>query len=145
MKRMVDITALKFNQGSIIALVLPAFVVDWPWMVIFVGFVLAVGTAWPRAALFKLAYLKLLKPLGILKPQIVPDDPAPHQFAQGLGATCLLTSGVLLLLGYSFAGWLLAWVVVILAGVNLFFNFCAGCFIYFQLDKAGLMSLARGE
>jgi hypothetical protein len=145
MKKMVDTTALKFNQGSIIALALLAFVFDWPWMVIFVGLVLAVGTAWPTAALFKLVYFRLLKPIRILRPQIVPDDPAPHQFAQGLGATCLLTSGVLLLLGYSLAGWLLTWMVVILASVNLFFNFCAGCFIFFQLDKAGLMSFARGE
>jgi hypothetical protein len=26
-----------------------------------------------------------------------------------------------------------------LAGINLFFNFCAGCFVYYQLDKFGLL------
>ena len=145
MNKKVDMTALKFNQASIIALTLAAFIVDWPLTVIFVGLVLAVGTVWPHAALFKLVYFKLFRSRGILKARIVPDDPAPHQFAQGLGATFMVISGVLLLLGYSFAGWLLAWMVVILAGVNLIFNFCVGCFIYFQLDRAGLMSFARGE
>ena len=29
----------------------------------------------------------------------------------------------------------LAFVVIALAAVNLFFGFCAGCFVYFQLQR----------
>ena len=106
----------------------------------FVGLVLAVGTIWPQAALFKPVYFKLLKPARMLRANVVADDPAPHQFAQGVGASCLLaSSGALLILQANTWGWVLAWIVIILAAVNLFFSFCAGCFVYYQLDRFGLM------
>jgi hypothetical protein len=144
MLKKVDTTALKFNQASIIVLTLLGFLLDQPLLVLFVGLALALGTIVPQAALFKQTYLKLLKPAGLLKPNVIDDDPAPHQFAQGVGALFLLaSSAVLLVTGNMALGWTLAWIVIILAGVNLFFGFCAGCFVYLQLDKAGLMPHRR--
>ena len=144
MLKKVDTTALKFNQASIIVLTLLGFLLDQPLLVLFVVLALALGTIVPQAALFKQTYLKLLKPAGLLKPNVIDDDPAPHQFAQGVGALFLLaSSAVLLVTGNMALGWTLAWIVIILAGVNLFFGFCAGCFVYLQLDKAGLMPHRR--
>lgn len=140
MIKKVDTTAIKFNQGSIVGLTLLGFVLNQPYLVLFVGLVLAIGTIWPQAGLFKLVYQKLLKPAGLLKANIIDDDPAPHQFAQGVGALFLLASSSILLgLGNVTVGWVLAWIVIILASINLFFNFCAGCFVYYQLDRFGLM------
>ena len=140
MVKKVDTTALKFNQGSIITLTLLGFLLNQPLLVLFVGLVLAVGTIAPQAALFKQVYLKTLKPRGILKPNIIDDDPAPHQFAQGVGALFLLAaSAFLLAFPGSVAGWTLAWIVIVLAAINVIFNFCAGCFVYFQLDRFGLL------
>jgi hypothetical protein len=144
MAKKVDTTALKFNQASIIAFTLLGFLLNLPVLVLFGGLVLAVGTIVPVAALFKQIYLKALKPAGILKPNIIDDDPAPHQFAQGVGAIFLLGSSVALFLEATVLGWTLAWIVIILAAVNLFFNFCAGCFVYYQLDKVGLIP-AKGK
>jgi hypothetical protein len=140
MIKKVDTTAIKFNQASIITLTLLGFLLDQPYLVLFVGLVLAVGTVAPGAALFKLIYFKLLKPHNLLKGNVIDDDPAPHQFAQAMGALFLL-AGSLVLLGFDQPvwGWSLAWVVIVLAAVNLFFNFCAGCFVYYQLDRAGLL------
>lgn len=146
MAKKVDTTALKFNQASIIALTLLGFVLNQPVLVLFVGLVLAIGTVFPAAALFKLVYVKLLKPNHILKANIIDDDPAPHQFAQGVGALFLLVSSAILFgLGGPVLGWLLAWIVIVLAAVNLFFNFCAGCFVYYQLDRMGLIPQAGGK
>ncbi len=140
MTKKVDVTAIKFNQASIITFTLLGFLLDQPYLVLLVGLVMAVGTIWPPAALFKLIYLKLLKPNNILKANIIDDDPAPHQFAQGVGALFLLASSSALLLFNQFVlGWTLAWIVIVLAAVNLFFNFCAGCFVYYQLDRVGLI------
>jgi hypothetical protein len=86
MIKKVDTTAIKFNQASIIVLTLLGFVLNQPYLVLFVGLVLAVGTIWPAAGLFKLIYQKLLKPSGLLKANVIDDDPAPHQFAQGVGS-----------------------------------------------------------
>lgn len=140
MIKRVDQTALKFNQAAIIVLTLLGFIFQRPYLVLFVGLVLAIGTIAPDLALFKQIYLKLLKPNKLLKPKLIKDDPTPHQFAQGVGAFFLLvSSSVLLVFGNAIVGWSLAWIVIILAGVNLFFGFCAGCFVYYQLDKAGLI------
>jgi hypothetical protein len=146
MTKKVDTTALKFNQASIVLLTLLGFLLNQPYLVLFVGLVLAIGTIAPQAALFKQVYLKLFKPAGILRANIIDDEPAPHQFAQGVGALFLLaSSSALLLYGMPLLGWILAWIVIILAAVNLFFNFCAGCFVYYQLAKAGLIPQPRGS
>jgi hypothetical protein len=140
MVKKVDTTAIKFNQASIITFTLLAYVLDLPWLVLFVGAVLAVGSIWPGAALFQQAYRQVLKPIGLVKPHVIDDDPAPHRFAQGVGATFLgLSSLALLALNAISLGWGLAGLVVVLAAVNLFFNFCAGCFVYYQLRRLGLI------
>ncbi len=134
----VDQTALRLNQASIITLLVLAFLLNsWP-LVAFVGLVMLVGTLAPKAGLFKLIYARVLKPLGLLKPQVVPDDPRPHLFAQGVGAVFLLASTLALLAGASVAGWLLAGIVVVLAAVNLVLGFCVGCFMYYQLARRGI-------
>ncbi len=144
MAKKVDTTAIKFNQGSIVVLTLLGFVLNQPLLVLFVGLVLAIGTIWPQAGLFKLVYLKLLKPAGLLKAHVIDDDPAPHQFAQGVGALFLLAgSTVLLSLNNAGLGWTLAWIVIVLASINLVFGFCAGCFMYYQLDRFGLLPSSR--
>jgi hypothetical protein len=145
MSNKVDTTALKFNQASIIVLTLLGFVLDQPYLALFVGLVMAAGSLFPQAALFKQIYLTLLKPNGILRANVIDDDPAPHQFAQGVGALFLLASTVSLILGAPGLGWSLAWIVIILAAVNLFLNFCAGCFMYYQLDRVGLIPRPEGK
>lgn len=117
-----------------IGFTLLAYLLDLPWLILLVGIVLAVGTIWPRAALFKQFYLKLLKP------RVIDDDPAPHRFAQGMAATfMLLGSLALLVLHVDVLGWGLAGLVAVLAAVNLLFSFCAGCFTYYQLARLGLV------
>ena len=86
----VDHTALKVNQAAIIALLLLAFVLDLSWLVLFVAAVMLIGTIWPKAGLFKLVYATLLRPAGLLKPDVQEDEPQPHLFAQGVGAAVLL-------------------------------------------------------
>ena len=136
----VDTTAIKFNQASIITLTILAFLLDVPWLVLFVAAVLGVGTIWPGAALFQGVYRRVFKSSGLLKPHVIDDDPAPHRFAQGLGAVFLgLSSLALLVLGLPPLGWGLVGLVAVQAAMNLFFNFCAGCFLYLQLSRLGLI------
>ena len=140
MTQKTDLTAIKFNQVSFIVLTLLAFLLDLPWLVLFVGIVLAVGTVWPQAALFKQIYLRLFKPAGLLKPRVVEDDPAPHRFTMGLAGTMmLLASLALLVLNAGLVGWALAGLVCLLGAINVLFDFCAGCFTYYQLARLGLI------
>ena len=138
MNTQVDHTALKVNQASIIALLILAFLFDQAWLVGLVSAVMLVGTLWPKAGLFKLFYAHVLKRAGILRPDIVADDPQPHLFAQGLGGVVLAASALALALGAAMLGWLLAGIVVALAAVNLLLHFCLGCFIYYQFARRGI-------
>ncbi len=147
----VDHTALRFNQATIIALLALAFVVDWRWLVAAVGLVMLLGAAWPRAALFKAIYARILRPAGLLKPDWRPDEPEPHLFAQGVGGLFLAAATLSFALGASVVGWLLAAVVAVLAAINLALGFCLGCFFYYQLARLGVRAelpwwrRARGE
>ena len=134
----VDQTALKFNQASIILLLVLAFLLDSVWLVAFVAAVMVVGTLWPNAGLFKQIYARGLKPAGLLKANVIADDPRPHLFAQGLGGIFLVLSAAALWLGLPVVGWTLAGIVIALAAINLFLGFCLGCFIYYQLGRAGI-------
>ena len=134
----VDHSALRFNQASIITLLLIAFILEWSVLVAFVGLVMLVGTVWPSAGLFKLAYQRILKPAGIIKPRVLPDNPNAHLFAQGVGGIFLAASLLSLVGGLSLVGWVLAWIVIVLAAVNLFLGFCVGCFMYYQLSRLGI-------
>lgn len=134
----VDYSALRTNQASIIVLLALAFVLNQPWLVAFVAAVMWIGTFAPKAGLFKLVYQHVLKPLRVVRPAPKADDPRPHLFAQGVGALVLTFSSVALFAGLPLLGWALAGVVVALAAVNLFLGFCMGCFMYYQLARRGI-------
>ncbi|HWQ14572.1 MAG TPA: DUF4395 domain-containing protein [Roseiflexaceae bacterium] len=130
-----DRTALRVNQAAIVALLVIAFLLDQPWLAGFVGVVMALGTVTPALALFQRVYRDVLRPAGLLRPDLHEEDPAPHRFAQGMGAAVLLLGVAALFAGLSALGWGLALLVVALAAINLVFGFCAGCFVYFQLQR----------
>jgi hypothetical protein len=141
---MVDRSVIKTNQVGIVALVVLAFLFNLPWLVAVVAISLAAGLVAPEFGPFRLLYARALRPAGILRSDIVREDPAPHRFAQGVGVTFLSLAVVLLVVGAATVGWALAWLVVVLAAVNLVFGFCAGCFIHYQLSRRGLLGARRG-
>jgi len=134
-ERSVDQSALKVNQAFIIALLVLAFIVDSWHLAAFVSLVMLVGTVLPRYSLFKGIYRHLFRPLGLVRANVIQDNPEPHLFAQGFGSLVLILAVLALIIGLSIVGWALVWVVIGLAALNLFLGFCAGCFIYYQLNR----------
>ena len=89
-------------------------------------------------ALFKQTYVHVVRPLGWMRPDPVQDVPAAHEFAQLLGGIFLSAGTILLATGWLLTGWTLTWIVIFLAAANLFFGFCAGCFVYYQIGRLGV-------
>lgn len=143
MARKVDQSALKVNQAFIILLLGAAFILDIVWLAAFVGGVMLLGTAVPPLALFKQIYRRLLRPAGLVGPRVIPDNPEPHRFAQGVGGVVVALATLALLAEATFLGWALVWVVIGLAALNLFLGFCAGCFLYYQLNRLGVPGFNR--
>ncbi len=74
------------------------------------------------------------------------DDPAPHRFAQGVGAVFLIVATlVLFLTKATVVGWTLDLIVFVLAAINLTVGFCAGCFVYYHLGRWGMLPRVRYE
>jgi hypothetical protein len=141
-----DRSSIKFNQGAIVVLVSIAFLLNLYWLVAFVSLVMLIGTLFPKAGLFKLTYFYFFRPLGIIKSHIVKESNTPHLFAQGMGGVVLAVAFLLLnFTDQNFIGWFLSLVVVALAFINLTTNFCAGCFIYYHLNKMGIFSSYSGK
>lgn len=141
--RKVDQSALRVNQAFIIGLLILAYVLNSVWLVAFVTAVMLVGTAVPSLSLFKAVYQRGLKPAGIIKPDVIVDNPEPHRFAQGFGGVVLLGALAALFTGAMTLGWVMVGVVVALAAINLFLGFCAGCFVYYQLNRLGVPGFVR--
>jgi hypothetical protein len=135
-----DRSALHVNQAFIIMFLVIGFLLNSPIFVLFVAAVMAIGTAWPQAALFQRLYRDVLKPRKIVQPDVHDEDPTPHRFAQGMGAGVLIIALIGFLLGTLALGWALSIVVIVLAAINLFFGFCAGCFVFFQLQRFGIIA-----
>ena len=130
----VDRNTLRVNQAFIVGFTVLAFVVGdefGRWFVL--------GTLDERLALFKQVHRRILKPSGILGPDVKIEDPMPHQFAQAMGSVFLLAAFAALAGGAVGLGWVLTFMVAALALLNLTVQFCAGCFVYFQLDRRGLL------
>jgi Domain of unknown function (DUF4395) len=134
----VDVNALRTNQVLIVASVVIAFVLGataGAWVLLAVAIGLLVGAARPGYGPFQIFYREVLRPTGLVKPNPRPDDPAPHRFAQAMGGTVLLLAASALFAGAELLGWVLAFVVLTFALVNLLFGFCAGCFIFLQINR----------
>jgi hypothetical protein len=131
--KQLDHAPLSTNQAAIIILLLVPFILDTPWLVTLVAFAMVLGAIIKRPG-FGFLYTAVLKPLGWVKPDVFPDNPEPHRFAQGFGGVVATASAVALWSGASILGWVLAWVVIVLAAVNLFLGFCAGCAVYYWLN-----------
>ncbi len=132
--RPVDHSALAVNQATIILLLVLAFIFNAPLLVAVVAAFMLGGTAIGKPG-FGWLYTRILRPLGLVKPDVLEDNPEPHRFAQGMGGVFVLAGFAALTAGFATLGWALAWIVVALAALNLFAGFCVGCAIYYWLGR----------
>jgi hypothetical protein len=84
---------------------------------------------------FVLLYRYIYRPLGLLKPDVLADNPEPHRFAQFVGFLFMTAGSLALFLGASIYGWVLVWIVAALAALNAFIGFCVGCAMYYWLGR----------
>lgn len=133
----VDHSALKTHQIIIISLNVLAFIFGLPVLAALVAAVMGIGSAL-RVPGFGFVYRYFLKPRGWIKPDVLDDNPEPHQFAQFLGFVFMTGGSAALFLGSSVLGWGLVWLVVALAALNAFGGFCVGCAVYYWLSRIHL-------
>jgi hypothetical protein len=138
----VDPRAPRFGQGLTASLLAVGTVLREPWLVALVALTLtlAVVSRW-RLDPYALLWRHLLIPL--VGPPERPEAAAPHRFAKLIGATFTLGATPLVLVGgpFALAGYALAGVVAVLAGLAATTGFCLGCRLYGQLAIARRLDL----
>lgn len=142
--KQLDHAPLETNQAIIVSLLLLAFILNLRWLVTLVALAMVLGTILKKPG-FGFLYTGALRKWRWVKPDIFPDNPEPHRFAQGFGGVVATLSAILLWLGAGVAGWILAWVVIVLAIVNLFFGFCAGCAVYYWLNTLKVPGFSKSS
>jgi hypothetical protein len=138
----VDHMAIKTGQTMTMLLLIAAFVSDSWQLAAVVAAINILGAFVPSLSLFRLIYQHLLKPAGFVKPQVVADNQEPHRFAQGFSGVVTALSAYLVWAGFPL-GWAFSWLVIVLANLNVFLGFCAGCFTYYQLSRLGVPGFGR--
>lgn len=134
----VDQSGLKVGQALTIVILLLAFVLDAWLLVAFVALAQLMAALNMPFAPYRLAYVRIAKPLGLIKPNPMPDHPEPHRFASLVGS---IFNGVAFLAALAAApalGWVLVWIVIVLANLNFWLNFCLGCWMYYQFNRLGV-------
>ena len=130
----VDHSALKVNQITIILINVLAFIFNLPILTAILAVFLGIGS-FLKIPAFGFIYKKVLKPRGWVKPDVLDDNPEPHQFAQLVGFIFETGAALALYLGAPILGWVLVWIMVALPALNAFGGFCVGCAVYYWLGK----------
>lgn len=136
--RKVDHSGLKTGQALTIILLLAGFVLNSPLLVAVVALAQLLGALDVPYAPYRLIYQRVVKPSGRVKPQVIIDSPEPHRFAMLVGAIFNGVATLLLLAGVPAPAWVLVWIVIALANLNFWVNFCAGCWMYYQFHRFGV-------
>ncbi|WP_407570904.1 DUF4395 domain-containing protein [Deinococcus altitudinis] len=126
-----DLSALKFNQLTVVAVTAVAVLTRQPWLAALLGAAMLLGAVWPQRSPMKWLYRTLGQRLG-LKPDVVDESPEAHHFAQGVGGVFLLASAFSGLAGLGALSLVLGVIVIALALLNLTAHICVGCLMYFQ-------------
>ncbi|WP_309571681.1 DUF4395 domain-containing protein [Deinococcus sp.] len=137
-----DLSALKFNQLTVVFVTLLAVILSLPVLALILGLAMLTGAVAPDVSPMRAAYRLLGRGLG-LKPDVVDEDPRAHHFAQGVGGVFLLASALFTFAGLSAVGAVLGVLVIALAALNLSQKICVGCLMYFQYRRLRYVVLHR--
>ncbi len=129
--------AARVVASGVAILALITLATGWLWILVLlaVGFAARV-TSGPRFSLLGRAAVHIAPRLG--PPRFVPGP--PKRFAQGIGLTVTTVAAVAGIgFGAEKIALALTCVLLLFATLESVFNFCAGCWLFYVLMKAGVI------
>ena len=141
----VDEVNARLVAGGVVVLGLAVVLLDAHWLLpfLFAGFLLRVLSG-PRLSPLALLMVRVVRPrLTSVHERFVPGP--PKRFAQSVGAVLTGVATVLWLVGATGAAEALVWVLVLFASLESVVGFCAGCFVFRQLMRVGVIPQAVCE
>ena len=133
----VDQAELRVNQFFVIMLFLTAFFLDRWELIALQSMIFGFTFLNPIFSPYIALYHYVLKPAGLIRPDLRLDNMEAHRFATLIGLVASSSSAYLLASGYASVGWSLIWLMIVLVSIA-FFGWCSGCFVYYLLNRLGL-------
>ncbi len=140
--RTVDQNDLRVNATLVVTVLVTAFVINRWELVAFQAGALLLTTVHLSLGPYVALYRHILRPAGLVKPDLRIDNPEPHRFAAMFGTIVASTGAYFLATGRSVAGWGLVWLLITLAAAGLA-GWCAGCFTYYMMNRLWLRGLFK--
>ena len=135
---LIDQNQIKFNMAITALLLIIGYLLN-DWIPVAIAIVCQFsGAAGLSFAPYRLLYSGIVLPAGLAKPNKIPDNHAPHRFASFIGGLFNLIGLILIVSGFQIIGWIFIGIVFVLSILNLFLGFCAGCFMYYIMNKLGV-------
>ncbi|MGJ3239709.1 MAG: DUF4395 domain-containing protein [Anaerolineae bacterium] len=134
----IDQNGLKTGQALTIILLIAGFIFNSWILVLFVAFAQLLGGLGVAYAPYRLIYQHIIRANNWVPARIEADNPQPHRFAMLVGAVFNGFATLALLTNLALVGWLLVWIVIVLANLNFWLNFCLGCWMYYQFNRLGV-------
>ncbi len=135
--QVVDQSELRVHQFFTIIVFLTAFVLHRWELVALQSLIFVLTFLNTRFSPYIALYHYVLRPTGLIRPDLRPDNMAAHRFATMIGLLVSSSAAYLLAAGHASIGWGLVLLITVLAGIA-FFGWCAGCFTYYVLNRLGL-------
>ncbi|GLB63155.1 hypothetical protein NCCP2495_10330 [Dietzia sp. NCCP-2495] len=122
---------------AVITVLVPSPLQTWLAGALVLGFALRVAGG-PRYSPFGRLSVHVLAPRVSAEPKMVAG--APKRFAQTIGLVMSSVAFALVLAGLATAGVVVLVVLIVAALAEAALGFCLGCWIYGQLQRAGVVS-----
>lgn len=122
---------------AVITVLVPSPLQTWLAGALALGFVLRVAGG-PRYSPFGRLAVHVLSPRVSAEPKMVAG--APKRFAQAIGLVMSSIAFALFVAGFATAGVVVLVVLIAAALAEAALGFCLGCWIYGQLQRAGIVS-----
>lgn len=135
--KQIDHSEIRFGQAMTIAVAVAGYITGYWEIIAGLGAAFLATAISFRLGPFNNLYRLVIRPLGIIKPDLRNDHAEPHRFGQAVGVVTAMSAVSLILSGYTLAGWSVVWVLVALTALS-FSGWCIGCFIYYMLNKTGI-------
>lgn len=137
-----DVNARKVHQWTMVFLVAAGLLLGdrfGPVLLLLAGAIMLLGRFWWPADVVRQFTWRVLEPRHLVKRRERAEDHTTRRIARVMGGVVWVAAAALVWLGLPIIGWGVALLIVLMVVLDAAFDFCALCFAFLHLDRAGIL------
>lgn len=140
-----DVTARKVHQWTMAVLVALGFLAGnelGPVFLLVAGVIMLAGRFWWPADVVRQLTWRVLEPRHLVRRRERVEDHETRRIARVMGGIVWIAAALLIWFGLPVVGWVVAALIGVMVILDAALDFCALCFAFLHLDRAGLLPAA---